>query len=114
MLAGGDDGFAVGSPAIETADIEVRAEFGGDDQPVALLATMSDVVADDLFRVTLGATVGGIDEIAAKIKVVVEDGLASLTLEPQPFGLFSSPWTFKLQLQRRMSLLSPQCRSRAF
>jgi hypothetical protein len=41
LLAGGDDGFAVGSPAIEIADIEVRAEFGGDDQPVAFLAIMA-------------------------------------------------------------------------
>ena len=78
VLARGNDGLAPGTAAVGISRIEVAAELGGDDQPVAPPRMPSDVVADDLLGMALGVEIGGIDEITAELDVPVDDLLRFL------------------------------------
>src|SRR5712692_2041382 len=78
LLALGDDRLAAGAAPIGIADVEVAAELGRDHQAVSLVAVTSDVIADDLLRVSLGVEIGGIDEVAAEPEVPVDHRLGLL------------------------------------
>jgi hypothetical protein len=66
--------------------MNVGHELRGDDDAVALLPVMREVLADDRLGVTLRVPVRGVEEVAAAIDVGIEDALRLRGLgAPAPF-----------------------------
>ena len=73
LLAGGDNRFAVGAAAVGIASVHAAEELGGEDDAIALAGMLAEVIADDLFRMSLGIGIGGVDEVAAFVDESVEN-----------------------------------------
>jgi hypothetical protein len=78
VLTGVDDGLAARAATVRIAGIQVAAELGRDDEPVAPGAVASQVVADDFFGMTFGVEICGIDKIATELDEAVDDLLRLL------------------------------------
>jgi len=75
LLARCHKGLSTRSPGVGIAAIHVREKLRGDYHAVAAGRMPADVIADNLFRMPLGVTIGGVDEIAAEVDEAVENAL---------------------------------------
>src|SRR5258708_7698119 len=67
--------FDRGKPVPIMEPIQVEEELGRQNETISAHAVRSDEVANDLFGMTIGIGIRGIDEVASKVKVAGKNGL---------------------------------------
>ena len=76
------DIFAAIAAGIGISLLGAQGEFGGQRDLVAEVA-LANEFADEFLALAIGVAVGGVDEVAASVDVMIEDGLV---IAPAPFG----------------------------
>lgn len=86
LLACGDDAFAACAAAVWVGCVHVAAELGCDDDAIALVAILAEVIAEDFLGVAFVVDVGRVDEVAACIEVGIYEVVGILGSRPKaPF-----------------------------